>query len=373
MKRVLVALLLLTGCPGRKGEAPVPVSSAAPSGTSSGSSAAEAISAGAARDAVLAVGPDGQPVAAWVEAGKVEVRRREGSSWKPLGATGSGQNPRELAVSGLHLAWVEENKDRPVVVVKRFENDAWTSVGDPIGSEKVLASLPALAVTKEGPVVACLAMVGGARRVLLRRWNGKAWVGIGEELVSTAGTQTSKRPGLCVLATGEVVCAWIERVPQQPVQLCVRKSDPAWTKLEAMPAPAGADGDSQGPLLAAAGDSVWLALSYNAGLRHLQRWTGPGWSGVPLPRKELEGAGNTRGFALAAGGSGVAFAWATDFLELAVWEGSGWSAPVKMTSKRGVANEPVLAVSGSEVRVAWLEAQDAGGSKFVSAVAVGKH
>ncbi|NJK46098.1 MAG: hypothetical protein HC933_19175 [Pleurocapsa sp. SU_196_0] len=131
-----------------------------------------------------------RPVVAWTEATAgfdVFVKRFDGKVWQAFGnsvngATGLANAPRlALDTNGNPVvAWLE-NAGSIKVFVKRWEGRAWQPVGNFLNVDaKSYAESLSLALDSSGaPVVAWSEEVTRTqRRVYVKRWNGKAWVGL---------------------------------------------------------------------------------------------------------------------------------------------------------------------------------------------------
>jgi len=137
----------------------------------------------------LAIGPDGLPVIAWGDYSsggitEIYVRRWDGSAWVELGGSGSGggisnneswSSAPSLAIGpdGLPIvAWVDSDIVTGQILVRRWNGSAWVEMGN--GSDLIGADWkPSLVISPDGvPIVAW----SDADSIYVRRWIGTAWV-----------------------------------------------------------------------------------------------------------------------------------------------------------------------------------------------------
>lgn len=149
----------------------------------------------------LVVDRAGQPLAAWVENGRVVVRRWDGSAWQTLGPGPAGATALGRAALAI------DDQDRPVV--------AWTE--------------------------ARTANLNGPTQVQARRWDGSAWTALGPSPLDSTDATDGRDPALLTV-TGAVHIAWAERTGSEGGERIVVQqwSGSQWTRLGAggaLPAP----------------------------------------------------------------------------------------------------------------------------------------
>ena len=118
----------------------------------------------------LVVDRAGQPLAAWVENGRVAVRRWDGNAWQTLGA-----GPGGAGAQGRPALALDED-DAPVV--------AWTEARPGTTSD--------------------------ATQVQVRRWTNGAWHTIGSSPVDAPDATSARDPAL-LLRQGRLLLAWAEQ------------------------------------------------------------------------------------------------------------------------------------------------------------------
>ena len=132
-----------------------------------------------------------QPVIAWAEANKgfdVSVKRFDGKDWQPFartvnGETGAASNPKiALDTNGNPtVAWIESTMVDNVVV-RTWNGEAWESVGRDIKiNPKNNADSCSILVDIDGnPMIAWREGLGKSHRVYIKRFDGQAWVALGQ-------------------------------------------------------------------------------------------------------------------------------------------------------------------------------------------------
>jgi hypothetical protein len=130
-----------------------------------------------------------QPVIAWAEANKgfdVSVKRFDGKTWQAFGQTvngetGAASNPKiALNASGNPtVAWIESTMVDNVLV-RSWNGEAWLEVGTGIKiNPKNNADSCSIVLDSEGhPIIAWREGLKKSHQVLIRRFDGQAWVSL---------------------------------------------------------------------------------------------------------------------------------------------------------------------------------------------------
>ena len=255
----------------------------------------------------IAVGADNLPVVAWEESGSVLAKKWDGSAWTPMGGVlnrNSGKQGEQPQVAiqpdgTVHVVWreMDPSNDYSRVAVSRWNGSAWEPVGDFLTPQGSVADSVRLGATQQGAVVVSRERVVPAteRQVVVRRWNGSVWQQLGGgALNAVAGTDVTGEPALAAVPNGDVVVAWIERVPGQPVSARGKRWDPAQNLWIDLPSIEEVDGDSDLSIAAASDVGVVLSRNGNAGLLpyiELLPLTTSSWSQLGLPDDSMKSAG----------------------------------------------------------------------------------
>ncbi len=159
--------------------------------------------------------------------------------WAALGGVSLNANPNAYAGSpSLAL----DAQDRPVVAfkearsgfdvfVKRWTGNAWQAVGGSVNDETGLADGPALALDAQGnPTVAWLENAG-AVGVFVKRWDGQNWVAVGGRLNADPKAYALE----CAMALdgqGQPTVAWSEEISKDVRRVYLRRwNKKAWVGL----------------------------------------------------------------------------------------------------------------------------------------------
>jgi hypothetical protein len=128
------------------------------------------------------------------------------------------------------VAWMEANSGFNVLV-KRWDGKAWLRFGETVNGNTGLASAPQLALDKmDNPTVAWLENAGSIK-VFVRRWDGKAWQPIGGAL-NVEPSAYAESLSLALDANGSPIVAWSEEITRTQRRVYVKRwTKNAWTSL----------------------------------------------------------------------------------------------------------------------------------------------
>lgn len=275
---------------------------------------------GGAYTPALAVGPDNRPVVAWAQVldpvyprREIFVKRWNGSAWVEVGpgsATGGGiSNTPDVSSSPTMavdpagrpvVAWVElyyrnDNQTIVAIHVRRWNGSAWAELGPGSASgdgishnpENNPATSPSLAIGPGGgPIVAWLAknsMWANNEDIFVKRWDGSAWVEMGEGSGTLGITDYEGIPANPVLATGPnklPLVAWMDGIDGR-TDIYVRRYPAACHALTL-----AHEGQGGNPTAAPAHSAFCPKGQYNAGepisltAAPAPGWIVAGWSGT---------------------------------------------------------------------------------------------
>ena len=250
----------------------------------------------------LAVGRDGNPVAAWREVNNIYVKWFDGRTWNPVGTGPVNFNP----TTALGVSLVLDKTDNPIVVwtegdkisynlyVKRWDGSRWVMLGSGpldirLGGNVLYKDV---AVDAAGnPVVVWTEDTD----LYVKRWNGSSWVSLGAALDARLEDQ-AEAPSLSIDTAGNPVVAWHEYSNGRGRNVYVKRWDGrTWTFVGANPV---ATGSGTTPTLAldAENHPVMAWSQYADGGYHIyaQRFGGSRWETVgrtPLDSSSNRDAG----------------------------------------------------------------------------------
>lgn len=185
---------------------------------------------GACRQVSLAIDAADAPVVAWFDTSsgnsEIYVRRWDGLDWVEIGAgsasgggisntPGPSERPR-LALDSLDrpvVAWADRATTFEILI-KRWDGMAWVDVGSGNVSSTVDSSInPSLALdSSDRPRVAWQEFVSGAFRIYYRAWDGLAWTELGMSATGTgvSGAGFSQYVSLGLDSAGRPALAWAD-------------------------------------------------------------------------------------------------------------------------------------------------------------------
>lgn len=302
---------------------------------------------GASQWPSVAVAPDGQPWVAWHDSSagddEIYVRRWTGTAWEPVGngaASGGGISNNnggsafvalEIAPNGqAYATWMDSSSGNSEVYVRRWNGSAWeplagSASGGGISNTPTRSGRPSLALDDNLPTVAW-AETDTVGEIYVRRFNGSAWVELGEHSASNGGI--SNTPGLSQYATigyaagGKPYVAWYDVTPGQLEIYVATLESGQWVAAGSGATSGGGISNtadkSKEPALAVRGGVPYVAWEEGASSAdeiYIRRLAGDKWVEVGSGSAEGGGisnnAGNSQFPALAFDGAGRLYvAWA---------------------------------------------------------------
>jgi hypothetical protein len=387
----------------------------------SGSGGGVSGSAGASLQPSLAVDASGRPWIAWEDQSTFEtfLKRWTGSAWEGLGGSGSGPGLSDAPGNSQHVSLRLDSAERPVLAwsenlglwVKRWDGSAWVGYGGSasgagIGPGDSCFDARLRLDANDRPVVAWMYAAptldpnpSPPYQILLKRWTGSAWEGLGGSDNPATGLshsgQWAENPSLALDSAGNPVVAWGHADVQGiGLQIYVKRwNGGAWvaygnsaTAEEGIGGP-GSHGSHPSVALDASDNPVVAWHEYNlssAGLGeiYVKRWNGSAWVGL--------GGSDTGSGISASGGTGARFpslvldaagnpavAWqqgalfTSDEVYYKRWNGSSWISSAGSASGGGVSQTAAssgyasLALTAAgEPLIAWTEGAHASTSEI---------
>ena len=274
----------------------------------------------------VAVGPDGNPWVAWHDdtpnKTEIYVRRWTGTAWEQVGAssaTGGGisNNKGDSRFVDLHVAangqafavWTDSSAGNSEVYLRQWDGNAWVGLagsasGGGISNTKTRSGRPALALSGGLPTVVW-AETDTVGEIYLRRYNGSAWVEVGNHSASNGGV--SNTPGDSFYATliysdgGKPYVAWYDEVGGQREVYAATLEGNEWVPAGSGAASGGGISntprDSTEPNLAASGIPflAWQEKTTADNEVYVRRLVGTNWVEVGNGSASAGGISNNSG------------------------------------------------------------------------------
>ena len=268
----------------------------------------------------LAVGPDGNPWVAWQDetpgAAEIYVRRWTGAAWEPVGsgsASGGGISNNsgdsqfvdlQVAANGQAFAvWTDGSIGNGEVYLRQWNGSAWVALADSasgggISNTPHRSGRPAMALDAGLPTVAW-AEGGTVEEIYLRRYNGSAWVELGNH--SASGSGISNTPGhsqyatIAYATTGKPTVGWYDTYAGQREIYAVTLEGSQWVPAGSGAASGGGvsntPGESREPDMAASDTPylVWQEVTATDNEIYARRLSGTSW--VPVGSGSATGGG----------------------------------------------------------------------------------
>jgi Bacterial Ig domain len=151
----------------------------------------------------------------------VYVKRWTGTTWESVGngldvnTNKDASQPSMVLDSNSNpvVVWTESDGTSNNIYVKRWTGTAWILVGSGFldVNTNQFARLPSLALDSSGnPVVAWTERDGTFTNIYLKRWTGTAWILVGNGLLNLINNQSFSDASLALDSSGNPVVAWSE-------------------------------------------------------------------------------------------------------------------------------------------------------------------
>ncbi len=294
LSALLVGLMVVVGRPlGTDAELFVASSNAGWTEVGSGSASNGGISnTYDAASSVIAVMPNGYPIVAWDSNYDIYVRHWNGSAWSELGigsASGGGISNNvgnsfspSIAVTpdgSPIVAWIDNSDGDSEIYIKQWNGTAWVELGGESASNGGISNnlgqsyYPHLIVTTDGtPIVSWQDSSSGNLEIYVRRWNGSAWIEMGDSSASGGGISntigTSENPQLAVDANGAHIITWDDNSNGYREIYVRRWNGTDWVEL-------GTGSASGGGISNNLGLSMWPQIVIGSDGIPVVAWVGP--------------------------------------------------------------------------------------------------
>ncbi|AZI42485.1 hypothetical protein EHF33_06755 [Deinococcus psychrotolerans] len=300
---------------------------------------------------------------------------RYGGAWQPLGGVLNYDVPRPASTLNMALdergqpllVWNENYGDNDVVVMRAYENGAWTNwhsryLGDDL---PYAARTRAVAMRDGEPVLAWgeyLRKPYGSR-LTVRKWDGQtSWV---RSEAFNDIKAFSRTPALATDSAGRAVVAWLQGEVLTSNVYVSRQTSSTWEKLGGslnrhpqryLASTRLVLDDKEQPIVA------WLEDLGGQDTLYASRWNGQAWQALGGPVNQHFAAAPS--LAVTAEGQPV-LAWveekgSTGQIKLARWTGAGWQAYgiQNLDPKKDARSPAVTVLPDGKLALAWREDVD---------------
>jgi hypothetical protein len=169
----------------------------------------------------IAIDSSGKPVVAWAEAGNINVKKWNGTSWDLLATTPGGVGSMALDSAGNPIiSWnqyIGINEFKYDTFVKKWDGAAWVQLGTAldIHANVILVegstTTSAIAIdSTDNPIVTWSEWDGTASyNIYTKRWNGVSWIQLGTALDANVN-QRALLPAIAINSSGQPIVTWVE-------------------------------------------------------------------------------------------------------------------------------------------------------------------
>jgi len=200
----------------------------------------------------------GNPIVCWTQTGDVYLKRWDGSEWVEMGGSASGGGISDQIGSVVYPAIATDLDGNPIVCwqgmawdiyAKRWNGSAWVGMaGSAVGygisnSWPMNSEYPAVAFdSTDSPVVFWMEYLPGGDgpyEIYVKRWNGSAWVEMGQESASGRGISRtparSQHPAIATDPDGNAVICWQEYWIGERSEIYVRRYEGCAVRVNTTP------------------------------------------------------------------------------------------------------------------------------------------
>jgi hypothetical protein len=170
----------------------------------------------------IAMDSSGKPVVAWAEAGNINVKKWNGTSWDLLAITPGGVGSMALDSAGNPIiSWNQyiccSSEYKYDTFVKKWDGAAWVQLGTAldIHANVILVegntTTSAIAIdSTDNPIVTWSEWDGTASyNIYTKRWNGVSWIQLGTSLDANVD-QKAILPAIAINSSGQPIVTWVE-------------------------------------------------------------------------------------------------------------------------------------------------------------------
>jgi Bacterial Ig-like domain len=241
----------------------------------------------------IAIDSNGKPVVAWTEAGNINVKKWNGTSWDLLATTPGGVGSMALDSAGNPIvSWNQyiccSSEYKYDTFVKKWDGAAWVQLGAAldIHANVIFANgqttTSAIAIdSTDNPIVTWSEWdETTSYNIYTKRWNGVSWIQLGT-LLDENTDKSARMPAIAINSSGQPIVTWIESDDTTDNVYAKRWNGTAWVQYGTtldfdltnnVLFPAIAIDSSANPIV------TWCeynAASYNI---YAKKWNGSSWT-----------------------------------------------------------------------------------------------
>ncbi len=322
---------------------------------------------------IIAMDSSGNPVVAWKEAGNINVKKWNGTSWTLLAVTSGGVSSMALDSNNNPIVtWLEAAATTNHVYVKRWNGSSW----DQLGSTFLDANIdfyppnPSIAIdSTDSPIVTWSENTSNLKSIYVKRWNGSAWVQLGSTVLDVFQSTNADTPSVAVNSSNFPVVSWQE-YDGNSFNIYVKKwNGSAWVQLGSTFLDIFQSLDAYNPSVALdpSGNPVvsWDEFDGASLNVYVKRWNGTAWVQLGSTFLDVNTDRNARNSSVKVNSSGNPIvSWSedngtSDDIHVKSWNGSSWvqlgSTSLDVNTSLSAFYPSIGVDSNGNPTVAWLE------------------
>jgi Bacterial Ig-like domain len=325
----------------------------------------------------IAMDSSGNPVVAWAEAGKINVKKWNGTSWTLLAVTNGGVSSMALDSNNNPIVTGSEITGSAFhVYVKRWNGASWDQLGSTYLDANTNFNPPNSSIaidSTDSPIVSWNENDGTSSKVYVKRWNGSAWIPFGSTPLNIDSTKNARNPSIALNSSGFPVVTWEESDGTHFNIYVKRWNGTSWVQFGSSSLNIDPTKDAQNPSIAldSSGNPIISWDEFGAGFAvstfnvYVKRWNGTSWVqiGPTFLDVNTDQAATKSSVKVNSSGNPIV-SWNEDDgasynVYVKSWNGSSWvqvgSTSLDANTSQNAVNPSLAIDSNGTPTVAWLE------------------
>jgi Bacterial Ig-like domain/Bacterial Ig domain len=321
----------------------------------------------------IAIDSSGNPVVAWAEAGNINVKKWNGTSWTLLTVTNGGVNSMALDSNNNPIVTGSESTGSAFhVYVKRWNGTSWDQLGSTYLDANTSFNPPNSSIaidSTDSPIVTWGENDSTSSKVYVKRWNGSAWIQFGATPLNIDSTKNARNPSIAINSSDFPVVTWEESDSNHFNIYVKRWNGTSWVQFESSSLNIDPTKDAQNPSIAlnSSGNPIisWDEFGVGSFNVYVKRWNGTSWVqiGPTFLDVNTDQAASKSSVKVNSSGNPIV-SWNEDDgasynVYVKSWNGSSWvqvgSTSLDVNPSQSAINPSLAIDSNGNPTVTWLE------------------